>query len=152
MIRRPPSSQRTDTLFPYTTLFRSLGGFGGLSGFRGLGGAVFGAILGLLARLGLLRVVAGGALLHAGGVQEAGHAVGRLRAGGDPVLRPLDVQNDALLVALGQDGVVAADALDELAVTRGAAVGHDDAIIGTLLGTAARKTNGRCHEIGRAHV
>src|SRR3546814_10588064 len=24
MIRRPPSSNRTDTLFPYTTLFRSL--------------------------------------------------------------------------------------------------------------------------------
>src|SRR3546814_3619495 len=24
MIRRPPSSTRTDTLFPYTTLFRSL--------------------------------------------------------------------------------------------------------------------------------
>src|SRR3546814_12922173 len=24
MIRRPPRSQRTDTLFPYTTLFRSL--------------------------------------------------------------------------------------------------------------------------------
>src|SRR3546814_12810104 len=24
MIRRPPSSPRTDTLFPYTTLFRSL--------------------------------------------------------------------------------------------------------------------------------
>src|SRR3546814_8491994 len=26
MIRRPPRSTRTDTLFPYTTLFRSLGG------------------------------------------------------------------------------------------------------------------------------
>src|SRR3546814_13288633 len=25
MIRRPPSSTRTDTLFPYTTLFRSVG-------------------------------------------------------------------------------------------------------------------------------
>src|SRR3546814_18501991 len=25
MIRRPPSSTRTDTLFPYTTLFRSIG-------------------------------------------------------------------------------------------------------------------------------
>src|SRR3546814_913806 len=29
MIRRPPSSTRTDTLFPYTTLFRSLWSFGG---------------------------------------------------------------------------------------------------------------------------
>src|SRR3546814_3881729 len=27
MIRRPPRSTRTDTLFPYTTLFRSLRGF-----------------------------------------------------------------------------------------------------------------------------
>src|SRR3546814_13705864 len=43
MILRPPRSTRTDTLFPYTTLFRS--GFGGfrLAGFRfcfrlGLGG------------------------------------------------------------------------------------------------------------------
>src|SRR3546814_3228829 len=29
MIRRPPRSTRTDTLFPYTTLFRSLGEVGG---------------------------------------------------------------------------------------------------------------------------
>src|SRR3546814_14675764 len=28
MIRRPPRSTRTDTLFPYTTLFRSLGDAG----------------------------------------------------------------------------------------------------------------------------
>src|SRR3546814_5542332 len=28
MIRRPPRSTRTDTLFPYTTLFRSLPGIG----------------------------------------------------------------------------------------------------------------------------
>src|SRR3546814_10925870 len=28
MIRRPPRSTRTDTLFPYTTLFRSPGGRG----------------------------------------------------------------------------------------------------------------------------
>src|SRR3546814_9807044 len=30
MIRRPPRSTRTDTLFPYTTLFRSVGGGRGL--------------------------------------------------------------------------------------------------------------------------
>src|SRR3546814_6219668 len=29
MIRRPPRSTRTDTLFPYTTLFRSQGGVDG---------------------------------------------------------------------------------------------------------------------------
>src|SRR3546814_2582899 len=32
MIRRPPRSTRTDTLFPYTTLFRSYGG--GLCSWR----------------------------------------------------------------------------------------------------------------------
>src|SRR3546814_3565688 len=31
MIRRPPRSTRTDTLFPYTTLFRSLAGACGRS-------------------------------------------------------------------------------------------------------------------------
>src|SRR3546814_17217672 len=34
MIRRPPRSTRTDTLFPYTTLFRSLHDFVGI----GMGG------------------------------------------------------------------------------------------------------------------
>src|SRR3546814_12335310 len=33
MIRRPPSSTRTDTLFPYTTLFRSYGDSGGAVGY-----------------------------------------------------------------------------------------------------------------------
>src|SRR3546814_1628480 len=32
MIRRPPRSTRTDTLFPYTTLFRSLGRAGSVAG------------------------------------------------------------------------------------------------------------------------
>src|SRR3546814_7620056 len=32
MIRRPPRSTRTDTLFPYTTLFRSCEGRGRLGG------------------------------------------------------------------------------------------------------------------------
>src|SRR3546814_20437530 len=32
MIRQPPRSTRTDTLFPYTTLFRSLFGAAGVSG------------------------------------------------------------------------------------------------------------------------
>src|SRR3546814_2801940 len=31
MIRRPPRSTRTDTLFPYTTLFRSFGMYPGLT-------------------------------------------------------------------------------------------------------------------------
>src|SRR3546814_1580093 len=32
MIRRPPRSTRTDTLFPYTTLFRSVGQVGVVAG------------------------------------------------------------------------------------------------------------------------
>src|SRR3546814_1225948 len=36
MIRRPPRSTRTDTLFPYTTLFRSQGGQDA-PGLQGLG-------------------------------------------------------------------------------------------------------------------
>src|SRR3546814_12596609 len=35
MIRRPPRSTRTDTLFPYTTLFRSLAPIAGLGAARG---------------------------------------------------------------------------------------------------------------------
>src|SRR3546814_5736900 len=35
MIRRPPRSTRTDTLFPYTTLFRSLPAAGAAGGVRG---------------------------------------------------------------------------------------------------------------------
>src|SRR3546814_5545698 len=37
MIRRPPRSTRTDTLFPYTTLFRSRGLRAGAGGAAGLG-------------------------------------------------------------------------------------------------------------------
>src|SRR3546814_7937544 len=40
MIRRPPRSTRTDTLFPYTTLFRSSGQSGsGCSSIRRIGQA-----------------------------------------------------------------------------------------------------------------
>src|SRR3546814_10376897 len=39
MIRPPPRSTRTDTLFPYTTLFRSTSGNGGSGLTRGTGRA-----------------------------------------------------------------------------------------------------------------
>src|SRR3546814_1020167 len=42
MIRRPPRSTRTDTLFPYTTLFRSDGPYAARAGYdfmiQGMGG------------------------------------------------------------------------------------------------------------------
>src|SRR3546814_1364655 len=76
MIRRPPRSTRTDTLFPYTTLFRSvaadvstiaLGGRGWLMRQgRGVSGALVlcapGAVVG--------REVAGGSALGGGGVDR----------------------------------------------------------------------------------
>src|SRR3546814_15266090 len=40
MIRRPPRSTRTDTLFPYTTLFRSLADLKGATLLIGRGGQV----------------------------------------------------------------------------------------------------------------
>src|SRR3546814_9748941 len=52
MIRRPPLSTRTDTLFPYTTLFRSIAGRGDDLAFgraferavTGIGGAAIGQL------------------------------------------------------------------------------------------------------------
>src|SRR3546814_11848916 len=98
MIRPPPRSTRTDTLFPYTTLFRS-------------------------------------------GVEEAGNAIGRLRADAQPMLRAVAVQRHALGIVLGEQRIIGADLLDEAAIARGAAVRHDDAVIGTLLGATARQTD-----------
>src|SRR3546814_4404348 len=57
MIRRPPRSTRTDTLFPYTTLFRSKLGFYTVMGVhpgrqtRTAGGRGRDAVLGVLALL-----------------------------------------------------------------------------------------------------
>src|SRR3546814_6293967 len=58
MIRRPPRSTRTDTLFPYTTLFRSPLQKGGLQSARGLlanAGAVPGVHLTVLGAAGVGR-------------------------------------------------------------------------------------------------
>src|SRR3546814_15159188 len=49
MLRRPPRSTRTDTLFPYTTLFRSL------RFFRPAVGGGFGAVAAVGAAVGLDR-------------------------------------------------------------------------------------------------
>src|SRR3546814_1046355 len=49
MIRRPPRSTRTDTLFPYTTLFRSI------SPDRSLGAEALGDLLSVALSLGSLQ-------------------------------------------------------------------------------------------------
>src|SRR3546814_12563782 len=61
MLRQPPRSTRTDTLFPYTTLFRSMVGHVPFIG----GNAVF---LGECARLFVIAAIVGGNR-HAGILQ-----------------------------------------------------------------------------------
>src|SRR3546814_7695258 len=70
MIRRPPRSTRTDTLFPYTTLFRSLPYTLTMLGF-----AVGGIMMGRLAdRFGILVPLRGGTVALALGYFAAGQA------------------------------------------------------------------------------
>src|SRR3546814_18861655 len=75
MIRRPPRSTRTDTLFPYTTLFRSLQALG-LGGFLGVVGA------GLFDRFGL------GAFDEARVAEPSGKRVALLFRRGEPLGYP----------------------------------------------------------------
>src|SRR3546814_6908805 len=62
MIRRPPRSTRTDTLFPYTTLFRSLARAAGEQ----------------CAHVGVAAFLAGVGHAHVGHADEAFGAVGQL--------------------------------------------------------------------------
>src|SRR3546814_16879051 len=73
MIRRPPRSTRTDTLFPYTTLFRSLGEQPG----HLLRGAGTGGVRPLRERGGLARARAGAA----GGAAGVGDSLARVATG-----------------------------------------------------------------------
>src|SRR3546814_18167987 len=69
MIRRPPRSTRTDTLFPYTTLFRSPGTARRASGGRSL--HAWGSVQPLRSVPLRLRLV----VPQAGARRQAGHAV-----------------------------------------------------------------------------
>src|SRR5690606_5784013 len=82
---------------------------GGFLGRSSLRRAFFSAFLGLLARLGLLRVVPCRTFLNAGGIEEAGHAVARLGAHAEPVTHPVLVQLHASRIVLGQQRVVGAE-------------------------------------------
>src|SRR3546814_17451679 len=57
MIRRPPRSTRTDTLFPYTTLFRSHRGRHDRTGGRGLMELVLSIAIGILAASGVWQLL-----------------------------------------------------------------------------------------------
>src|SRR3546814_608614 len=81
MMRRPPRSTRTDTLFPYTTLFRSIG-----CGYpEGATGHNIGRQTVLRAQLPL--AVAGGVVSRfcASGLPAVAHAAGRVISDGAPV-------------------------------------------------------------------
>src|SRR3546814_4745421 len=59
MIRRPPRSTRTDTLFPYTTLFRSVEGFLSAPPALRLAGGMGALVQALQGRLPADRAVSG---------------------------------------------------------------------------------------------
>src|ERR1044071_4380594 len=101
----------------------------------------FGARLALLARHGLFRVAAGGTLDDAGGIEEARHAIGRLRALGEPGLHLVHVELQPCLILLRQQRVEMAETLDEAAVAGKARVGDDDMIDRTLLGACASEAD-----------
>src|SRR5207253_1763098 len=101
-----------------------------------LGGG-FGLRLALLARHGLFRVAACSALGDTGGIEEAHHAIRRLRALGEPGLHLVHVELEAGFIVLRQQRIEMAETLDEAAVARKARVGDDDVIDRTLLGACA---------------
>src|SRR6266446_1454683 len=105
----------------------------------------FGSGLALLARHGLFRVVAGGALDDTSRIQEARHAVGRLRALGEPGLDLVHVELEPRLVVLRQQRVEMAEALDEAAVAGKARIGGDDVVHRALLGARAREADDDWH-------
>src|SRR3546814_12365732 len=88
MIRRPPRSTRTDTLFPYTTLFRSPGGID--EGVHGVGIALGGGaalrtgrvLPGRMVRQGIAGAVEADILGQGDGQLRHRH---RLRAAGGAV-------------------------------------------------------------------
>src|SRR3546814_76764 len=119
MIRRPPRSTRTDTLFPYTTLFRSD------AAQRHPARSHDNACL-------------GGSLRRR--LDQIGNAIGQLRAVLLPMLNAGEVERELLLLPL-RIRVVVAKALDEVAITGTALFRRNDVIERALLGAGASQTN-----------
>src|SRR3546814_5944563 len=157
MIRRPPRSTRTDTLFPYTTLFRSVGDDGAdvaaTDDAQRLAGQLHAHEARLLPLAGLRRAVRGGDL-----ARQREHQRDGVLGGGDGVAVGRVHHHDAAPGGGGNVDVVYADAgaADDLQPVGGS----DD-----LRGHLRRGADGeavvladdgfqlvRLQEIGRAHV
>src|ERR1019366_459532 len=115
-----------------------------VAGFLGLGGFLF---LGLafLARDRLFRIVGFFPLHDAGGIEEASHGVGRLRALLHPGLHLVEIELEPLGLFLRQQRIEIAEPLDEAAVARRARVGDDDVIDRPLLGSGAGHADDERH-------
>src|SRR3546814_2982186 len=111
MIRRPPRSTRTDTLFPYTTLFRS----GRVIGSR----FVRDPEIGEQERCGQL----GGRFLH-----------------GERVLGPLgaEIPVEPMGCATGMSCLVNMGGVEAVGVVEGAEIRHVDAVFGDVIIGAGR--------------
>ena len=92
-----------------------------------------------------MRIVAGHALADPGSIEEAQHAVGGLRANAQPVADPVAVELHALGRILRQQRVIGPDLLDKAAITRVAAVRHNNPVIRPFLGAGTGQTNCNCH-------
>src|SRR5712672_2669041 len=97
----------------------------------------FGSGLALLARHGLFRIVARGALGDTGGIEETRDTVRRLRALGEPGLDLVHVEFQPRLVVLRQQRIEMAETFDEAAVAGKTRIGDDDVIDRALLGACA---------------
>src|SRR3546814_5567400 len=107
MVRRPPRSTRTDTLFPYTTLFRSLGGFKPQL-FKRVGAIGTRAQFDRLASLSGYPERCAGRQLQNSGLQAK--AAGEPELGGKRVERLVSIDDDLLRAAIAY--------LDRAAVAR----------------------------------
>src|SRR3546814_502440 len=155
MIRRPPRSTRTDTLFPYTTLFRSVGELLGLGRFGHVVPAIevgthrlrveVGSVLELHTVLEGERV---GQAVLAGlpGLRQQRSRVGRARLGADQTLE--DLPRDAEALAVGGEEGVQGHGL------RGAC--EDELVTATTrvtlaLGTTSQRSRSQCRGHGPDH-
>src|SRR3546814_1860672 len=128
MIRRPPRSTRTDTLFPYTTLFRSCSAGGGEAA----------CLLAFVGRIAIIVEIGGADLLRVGGTWASE---------GNPQAKHQRKRSAARI----ETPVSVGDAADHCTLpvqTRSAPARRTVCIITTASGKSSRQP----HEIGRAHV